>query len=56
MVSPGCNPAFDRISSSTPGSDSANGPGAPDGGNTLEVTFRVEDPEAFNEPWSAAQP
>ena len=27
-----------------------------DGGKALEVRFRVEDPEAFNAPWSAVQP
>jgi len=26
-----------------------------DNGKTLEVTFKVEDPETFNEPWSATQ-
>ena len=26
-----------------------------DNSKTLEVTFKVEDPETFNEPWSAAQ-
>jgi hypothetical protein len=27
-----------------------------DGGKTMEVAFRVEDPDAFNGPWSAIKP
>ena len=26
-----------------------------DGGATMEVTVRVDDPDTFNEPWSAIQ-
>jgi hypothetical protein len=27
-----------------------------DGGKTMELAFRVEDPDAFNGPWSAVKP